>query len=152
MNNNIKIIQISDGWDYNNYEGNESWLCIAKVLGTAGNMEKYVLGRISNDGFDQYEGFEWVGKDAYERAMDAVGNNIFPLSKEEIKYLRSFDWSEIMKSKNRFYANGDYSPFVLEGFNPDYTGAQAVLQLIDPDLYVCGGSNGLEVSRKSFWY
>lgn len=71
---------------------------------------------------------------------------------EEIKYLKSFDWSKLLTKNERFNENGEYFPFILEGFYPDRDEANSLLKSIDPDLYIAGDSNGgIEISRESFW-
>ena len=76
------------------------------------------------------------------------------MENKEIEYLKSFDYSKILTRKERFNedGDGDYFPFILEGFYPDRDEANKILKSIDPDLYIAGDNNGgIEISRESFW-
>ena len=77
------------------------------------------------------------------------------LSDEQIEienYLKSVNFDRELTKEKRFGPNGEYSPFILEGFYPDEKEAEKILNNIDSDLYIAGNSNGgIEISRKSFW-
>ena len=75
------------------------------------------------------------------------------MKREDIEYLKSFDYNKCLNEESSFYGDGlYYYPFILSGLHVDHEEAEAILKEIDPDLYVVGDNgDGLEISRLSFW-
>lgn len=69
-----KLEQVGNGFAYEHIANTETWLCVAHVKGSSGNLAKYILARLrktsSEETLKQVENCPtFIGENAYERAM-----------------------------------------------------------------------------------